>query len=417
MQPTPKFSLMARNAGIAAPFWDEALRAGVNGLVVERTGPAATLHINDHELTNMSSFSYLGIDEDPAIIEGAIRQLTRSRVIKGNSSVSLARMRPKVLDETEERLSTLFGADVGIVGSCATGAWAMLPLLASGLLSGGVRPVMVFDRYAHFCLQSIKALCAIETEVTTIGHNDMTKLETLCQARKLVAYVGDSVYSTGGTVAPMHELMDLQDRYGMYLFMDEAHGTSVRGKNGEGYALDVMGDINEHTILVTSLDKGFGATGGVILFGPRGDQQRRQLAFRNGGPFMWSQRVNAAGWGAINASCDIHESPELARLQMELKRAIETFDQHFPLPHANPSSPIRFIPIGSETETIRATRCLMDSGYYVEPDFFPVVMWGEAGLRVRLRANMTDSTIREFCSLLSEHFGESRRPATSHELD
>jgi 7-keto-8-aminopelargonate synthetase-like enzyme len=403
MYSTPKFSPMARNAGIAAPFWDEALRAGINGLIVEAHGPAATLRIDDRDLTNMSSFSYLGLDENPAIIEGAIRQLTQSNVIKGNSSLSLARMRPKVLDETEERLSTLFGADVGIAGSCATAAWAMLPLLASGLLSGGVRPVMVFDRYAHFCLQSIRALCALEAEVTTIGHNDMDKLETLCQEKQLVAYVGDSVYSTGGTVAPMQALMDLQDRYGMYLFLDEAHGTSVIGEKGEGYALDVMGEMNDRTILVTSLDKGFGATGGAIMFAPRGDQLRRQLAYRSGGPFMWSQRVNAAGFGAIDASCDIHESPELARLQIELRRAIDTFDRCLPLPDANPESPVRFVPIGDETETIRTSRALMDSGYYVESDFFPVVMWGEAGLRVRLRATMTDSVIRRFCALLSEH--------------
>jgi 7-keto-8-aminopelargonate synthetase-like enzyme len=413
MHLTPKFSLMARNAGIAAPFWDEALREGVNGLVVDETGPAATLRIDDRDLTNMSSFSYLGIDENPAIIEGAIRQLARSHVIKGNNSVSLARMRPRVLDETEERLSVLFNADVGIVGSCATGAWAMLPLLASGLLSGGVRPVMVFDRYAHFCLQSIKALCAIETEVMTIGHNDMDRLESLCQENRLVAYVGDTVYSTGGTVAPMQALVDLQDRYGLFLFLDEAHGTSVIGKNGEGYALDAMGEINDRTMLVTSLDKGFGATGGAILFGPCGDQLKRQLAFRNGGPFMWSQRVNSAGWGAISASCEIHESSELAGLQTELKRVIETFDQQFPLPHANPMSPIRFIPIGDETETICATRLLMESGYYVEPDFFPVVMWGGAGLRVRLRANISDSEIRKFCALLSEHFGER----SAHEVE
>jgi 7-keto-8-aminopelargonate synthetase-like enzyme len=44
----------------------------------------------------------------------------------------------------------------------------------------------------------------------------------------------------------------------------------------------------------------------------------------------------------------------------------------------------------------------MDTGYYVEPDFFPAVMWGEAGLRIRLRANMTDSEIRQFCSVLAD---------------
>jgi 7-keto-8-aminopelargonate synthetase-like enzyme len=389
--------------GVARPFLDEAIRAGVHDLVVEETGPSSCILVDGRELTNMSSYSYLGLDEHPRIIEAAMECLANSRVL--NSSLSRVRIRLNVLNEVEERLSSLFDADVGTVTSCGAGAWSMLPLLASGAFSDGVRPVMVFDRHAHFCLQSMRSLCAIETEVRTIPHNDIERLEQICRENQCVAYVGDGVYSTGGTVAPMDELMRLQDRYGMYLFLDEAHGTSIVGKKGRGYALDVMGDINDRTILVTSLNKGFGATGGAIIFGPRGNRTRRQLALGNGGPFTWSQRVNTAGLGAITGSCEIHESPELAQLQIELKRVIQTFDHYFPLPHANPMSPIRFVHIGNEKETIRASRRLMDSGYYVEPDFFPAVMWGEAGLRIRLRANMSDTEIKKFCAVLLDASG------------
>lgn len=367
--------------------------------------------IEGRELTNMSSYSYLGLDEHPGIIEAAAKCLDESRIL--NSSLSRVRVRLGVLNEAEERLSSLFDADVGTVTSCAAGVWSMLPLLASGVLSDGVRPVMVFDRHAHFCLQSMRSLCAMETEVRTIPHNDVEKLERICRENQCVAYVGDGIYSTSGTVAPVADLMRLQDRYGMYLFLDDAHGTSIVGRKGRGYVLDIMGDINDHTILVTSLNKGFGATGGAIMFGPRGNKTRRQLALGNGGPFTWSQRVNTPGLGAIIGSCDIHESPELVQLQGELRRAIQTFDHHFPLPHANPKSPVRFVPIGNETETIRSTRLLMDSGYYAEPDGFPAVMWGKAGLRIRLRANMTDSEITQFCAVLSQHFGASG----THESD
>ena len=402
---TPKYSPFARAVGVAQPFLDEAVGAGVHGLIIDDTGPSASIVVDDQELTNMSSYSYLGLDEHPRIIEAATECLTNSRIL--NSSLSRVRVRLRALNEVEERLSCLFGADVGTVTSCAAGVWSMLPLLASGVLSDGVRPVMVFDRHAHFCLQSMRPICAMETDVRTIAHNDMEKLEQICRENPCVAYIGDGIYSTGGTVAPMGELMRLQNQYGMYLFLDDAHGTSIVGEKGRGYVLDAMGDINEHTILVTSLNKGFGATGGAIIFGPRSNQKRRQIALGNGGPFTWSQRVNTPGLGAIRGSCDIHESPELGHLQAQLKRATQTFDNHFPLPHANPKSPVRFVPIGNETETIRSSRSLMDTGYYVEPDFFPAVMWGKAGLRVRLRANMTDPEIKQFCAVLSEHFERS----------
>jgi 7-keto-8-aminopelargonate synthetase-like enzyme len=361
--------------------------------------------VDGRELVNMSSYSYLGLDEHPRIVEAAIEGLTNSRLL--NSSLSRVRARLRALDEVEERLSYLFDADVGTVTSCGGGVWSMLPLLASGLLSDGVPPVMVFDRHAHACMRSMRALCAVETEVRVIAHNDVEELERICRENPCVAYVGDSIYSTGGTVAPMGDLMRLQDQYGMYLFLDDAHGTSIVGKKGRGYVLDAMGEITERTLIVTSLNKGFGATGGAIIFGSRNNAKTRQLALGFAGPFTWSQRINTAGLGAILGSCEIHESRELEHLQAQLGNAIQAFDQYFPLPDANPKSPVRFVPIGEESETIRTSRRLMDSGYYVEPDFFPVVMQGKAGLRVRLRANMTDPEIKQFCAILSEHFKDA----------
>ncbi|WP_258061932.1 aminotransferase class I/II-fold pyridoxal phosphate-dependent enzyme [Rathayibacter iranicus] len=391
---------MARGAGMADPFWDEALAAKVHGLDLSRTGSHAMFTISGRELSNMSSYSYLGLDENADIIEAAKTQIAKSGVL--NSSLSRVRVRLKTLSEAEDRLSSLFRADVGTVTSCAAGVWAMLPLIASGLLTDDVRPIVVFDRFAHFCLQSIRGLCAVETEVQTIGHNDMERLEEICKSNKVVVYVGDSVYSTGGTTAPMEKLIELQDKYGLFLFLDEAHSTSVLGAKGRGLALDAMGEINRRTILVTSLNKGFGASGGAIVFGPTADKSRRERALRNGGPFMWSQRINTAGLGAIIASCALHESAVLPALQDQLRVAREAFDTNYPLQSANAASPVRFIPIGDEKQTIRLSRALMNRGYYVEPDFYPVVMWGHAGLRVRLRANMSVAEVSRFTSTLEQ---------------
>lgn len=402
---------MARGAGIADPFWNEALSSGVHGISLSETGPRATFTADNREFLNMSSYSYLGLDENTDILNAAQEQLKDAGVL--NSSLSRVRVQLKALKEAEDNLSSLFRADVGTVTSCAAGVWAMLPLLASGLLTGNIRPVVVFDRYAHFCLQSIRGLCSIETEVRTIAHNDMDQLEAICKKNKVVVYVGDSVYSTGGTTAPMGKLIELQDKYGLFLFLDEAHATSVVGENGRGLALDAMGEINPRTILVTSLNKGFGASGGAIVFGPSSDRARRERALRNGGPFMWSQRINTAGLGAIIASSKLHESPAFQDLQARLQNAIATFDTEYPLEQSNPLSPVRFIPVGDEKETIHLSQELMRQGYYVEPDFYPVVMWGDAGLRIRLRANMLESDITQFASALKKTIASGSIAQTS----
>ncbi|MGW5063878.1 aminotransferase class I/II-fold pyridoxal phosphate-dependent enzyme [Streptomyces sp. NPDC004096] len=375
-------------------YWDYAAEAGVHGCVFEPSGGGRLQTPDGRSVVNMSSYSYLGLDEHPQIVAAAVAAVQGVGVL--NSSLSRVRMTLPILEEAESALSALFDAEVGTVNSCAAGAWATLPVLSSGLLTGGIPPVLVFDKRAHFCLAALKAVCADETRVVTIPHNDMEALERICRENRAVAYVCDSVYSTGGTVAPVAELVRLQEKYGLFLYFDEAHSTSVVGTNGRGFALDIMGSINERTMLITSLNKGFGGSGGAIMFGPRGGLSVRRAVQRNSGPLMWSQRINTAGLGAIVESVKLHRSAELVRLQEQLQANIRYFDEVVEsVGHGN-TVPIRYIALHSEHETVNVSRCLLEAGYYVEPDFFPIVKRGGAGLRVRLRSTMSRDDIDGF---------------------
>ncbi|WP_236241796.1 aminotransferase class I/II-fold pyridoxal phosphate-dependent enzyme [Streptomyces sp. CC228A] len=133
-----------------------------------------------------------------------------------------------------------------------------------GLLTGGEPPLMVFDKNAHFCLNAMKPTVADEAPLTTIRHNDIEALGDLCRKHPLVAYVADGVYSTGGR-APIGEPLRLQEKYGLFLFFDEAHGISTVGERGRGAVLEAMGRINDRTPIITSLNKGFGASGGAVI--------------------------------------------------------------------------------------------------------------------------------------------------------
>src|SRR3546814_9879214 len=80
-----------------------------------------------------------------------------------------------------------------------------------------------------------KPVVAAETEVVTVDHNDLSALERLCEAKGCVAYICDGVYSMGGE-APLQALMRLQERYNLFLYIDDAHGISILGAQGEGFA-------------------------------------------------------------------------------------------------------------------------------------------------------------------------------------
>lgn len=395
-----KFSNIRRAADLSNPFWDRAVLEGLADISAEKVAGFAQTTTGDVDIHNFSTYSYLGLDTDDRIRGGAIEALERERTL--NSSISRMRVHSRLLDDTEAGLGELFDAHVLTLGSAANAAWCLLPLVASGVLTGGTPPLVAFDKNAHFCLNAMKASVADEAEVVTIRHDDVEELESLCRRNSQVAYVADTVYSTGGK-APLKELFALQEKYGLILILDEAHSTSVLGSHGRGAVIDEYGSLNDRTFLLTSLNKGFGASGGAILLGRNGIQgsRNRDSALRFGGPLTWSQRVNVAGLGAVSASTELHLSGEVDSLQRRLRDVVGRFDDAITTPAAGDGLPIRFVTLKEEEKTIDAAQKLLAAGFYTSAVFFPVIGRGKAGLRLMLRADMSDEVLDAFARELS----------------
>jgi 7-keto-8-aminopelargonate synthetase-like enzyme len=394
-----QFLNIKKSTRISADFWNVTRDAGLFDLVVAGLGDGRHRVLADgHEFVNMASYSYLGLDTHPRLVRAAAEALLSEGSL--NTSSSRRTMRFGVLRDAEVALSELFDVEAVTVNSCATAAWTSLPLVASGLFTDDVPPLMVFDKSAHFCLNAMKPNVADEAEIITIPHNDVGALEDLCKRHRQVAYVADGVYSIGGQ-APIAELLRLQEKYGLFLLLDEAHGISTVGQRGRGVVLEAMGGINDRTLIITSLNKGFGASGGAIFLGRRGSQERFDTALRSAGPLMWSQRINTAGLGALLASAELHASAELTELQDRLQANIALFDSLVETPERGDGLPIRFVQIGSEEATVALSQDLLRAGFSAPPVFFPIVGRGRAGLRLMLRANMSAEEIEEFCGLLT----------------
>lgn len=382
---------------LGAPFWDTTRDMGLSEIVADNAGNGDFSTRDGAQFVNMSSYSYLGLDCEPAIVQAAADAVLRIGSL--NTSISRTRVQFQLLKDAEDALSDLFGVEALTTVSCAAAATATLPLIAAGVFTQGQRPLMVFDKRAHFCLNLTKPICADETEVATCGHNDLDYLEDQCKKHRQVAYVADGVYSTGGS-APVKALFELQDRYGLFLFFDEAHGTSSIGHRGRGVVLEERPVLNERTIIVTSLNKGFGASGGAIFLGPR---QHRSIVSRFGGPFTWSQRINTAGLGAILASVELHKTDRLTEKQHRLRSNLDLFDSLIRCADAGDGLPIRLVPLDGEEQTLSVARHLLSSGFYTSPLFFPIVARGSAGLRVMMRANLEEVQIRQFAQLAQSH--------------
>jgi 7-keto-8-aminopelargonate synthetase-like enzyme len=398
-----KYINTARSVDIGNPSWAFAQQSGLTDLSVKHTQQGRMQDQNGHAFMNMCSCSYLGLEVDPRLARRAADYVLNSGTV--NLPTSRIRIRLRELDELEDALSAHFNCRAFTATSCSAGIVASLPLLAAGMFTQGQRPVLIFDKHAHFALNQVKAICGDETQVVTCNHNDVDFIEDMCKRYPLVGYVADGAYSMGGS-APIERLLALQDKYGLFLYFDDSHSLSAYGEQGEGYIRTYIPELNPRTLLVYSLAKAFGANGGGIFMSEKADYQ--SVFRRFGGPMSYSQYINPAAIGAAMASLDIHKSPELGVLQEKLNSNIRLFDSLFNTEHAGSGLPIRVIPLDSPDMAISVSEGVFKRGYYTSAVFFPIVARNKSGLRVMLRADMSQEDVRSFCSAVRAEIDVAR---------
>ncbi|NUT96822.1 MAG: aminotransferase class I/II-fold pyridoxal phosphate-dependent enzyme [Saccharothrix sp.] len=382
--------------GVGNAFWDMSEQNGLAGIVAElEDGVLRTAE--GHEFVNFTCCSYLDLDSHPAVIEGAVAALRRFGVL--DHCIPRSRVQIPALLELEASLGELFGADVVSAISAGVASAGLLPLIASGHLGNGVRPLMVFDKNCHVSMAGAKPSCADETEVVSCDHHDVGFLEDMCKQYRRVCYVVDGSDSLGG-YAPVQELAELQEKYGLLVYYDDSHSISAYGERGIGYVRTHSPVLDERTITVATLNKAFGTSGAAIMLDGYPKQVLR-IVERFAGALSYSQPMNTAAVGASLASAEIHRTPELGLLQKRLYANIELFDSLIASEQAGTSYPIRVVPVSDEA-VVAAGRKVFEAGFYVSPVFFPIVARGTAGLRVMLRAGQTEEQIRALCAVLGE---------------
>jgi len=405
IEPPHRYRDNDKAVGVGNAFWDLSEQNGLAGIVAElEDGVLRTLDTG-HRFVNFTCCSYLDLDSHPAVIEGAVAALRRFGVL--DHCIPRSRVQIPALLELEASLGELFGAQAISAISAGVASHGLLPLVASGHLGDGTRPLMVFDKNCHVSMAGAKAACADETEVVTGGHHYLGFLEDMCRRYERVCYVVDGADSLGG-YAPVVELAELQDRYNMLVYYDDSHSVSAYGERGAGYVRTHGPVLDERTITVATLNKAFGTSGAVILLNGYPKHTLRVIE-RFAGALCYSQPVNTAAVGASLASAEIHRTQELRTLQARLRANIELFDTCLETDQSGGSYPIRIVPMTDET-VIEAGRRVFEAGFYVSPVFFPIVARGTAGLRVMLRAGQTEEQIRKLCAVLVEVGARARVP-------
>ncbi|MFI8397819.1 aminotransferase class I/II-fold pyridoxal phosphate-dependent enzyme [Pseudomonas sp. NPDC078863] len=383
--------------------------AGLNGLhLVQRDGKVIELGSGER-LTEFLSCSYLGLESDPRLIQGAV-QAIESFGVQFAAARTRALLPP--MRELDEQLNRIFQGHTVTFNSVGSAHLGCLPLLGSGELPSYPLhrgPGWIIDHTAHASMQVLQGILWQFGPVHRCDCSDLQQVEDACStavaAGNTPIIMTDSIGSMRG-LYPVDRLLQLAERFEGYLYADDAHGTSIHGHAGGGYALDVAAAPScERLILLSSLSKAFGATGGAITVLTSADAE---LIRRHASTYTFGGPLSMGGVGAAVASAKIHLSAQLGQLQEALWRNVEVIDSLLGpvLGNHQIASPIRFVRVGAERDAISLALHLRRHAIAVTTALFPVVAKGQAILRLAISANHSEVQLEHLASAVNEGFAE-----------
>lgn len=381
----------------------------VNNLVIKARDGRQIRLVDDRLLTDFISCSYLGLDLDKRIIDASASQRIYDCGV--NFPVSRTRLKVNSFETLDNLLSQIFCSSSTIVfTSIHLANLGLFPLLGSGempsfpMLANGPRFIM--DKRVHASTQINRALLGQFGEVIRVDFQDLDQVEAQFK-RSLQNYqtpiaMSDSIVSTGGII-PVLKIIQFTEEYNGYVYIDDAHGTSIHGHSGCGYVLKCLNEeFHPRLILTVSLSKGFGCNGGAVALPTKADAD---FVKKFSQPYIFSNPPPLSIIESSIASARIHLSEELSTLQNRLWKNIEYFEKQIHggtndikiVNHEAPS-PICCIFIGDEYRAIDYSNQLMQLGYLVMTTMYPTVAKGESLLRIAFSAMHTEKAITGLCS-------------------
>ena len=381
-------------------------RKGLIHLVTDNVPHPArrTLLINDREYLNFTSCSYLGLEADQRLRQGAIEKVKQYGV---QFDVSRAYVSLYPYEELESLLAEIFGKPVVVMTSVTSAHLSCMPLLI------GNKDAVILDHQVHSSVQmAVKTVQADGVYVETIRHNRLDYLENrvkkLSKNYEKVWYMVDGVYSMSGDIVPVREMNALMDQYEqLHLYVDDAHGMSWAGKHGAGAVLS-KAPFHPKMMLVTSMGKAFGASGGMAIFP---DSLWKNIVRNFGKTLIFTSPLTPPVLGAAIASAKIHLSDNIYEMQTSLMKRIHYFQQRSKLlsiPVTSPGeSPVCFVGIGKPDIAMHLCERLMQAGFYTNIAVYPSVPYNSAGIRILLSLSHSLEDIDLLLNTLADELSQT----------
>ena len=354
-------------------------------LIESQAGPV--VEMEGRQTIMLGSNNYLGLTGDPRVkaaardaLEHYGTALTGSRFMNGTIPLHV---------ELEREIADWMGTEDALVFT--TGYQANLGTIGTIL---GPGDTVICDSGDH---ASILDGCRLSgAKLRPFRHNQMDKLERMLERGVNdgggVLVVVDGVFSMEGDLCPVPDVLELTERYGVRLMVDEAHAVGVLGATGAG-SCELYGVADRVDLRMGTFSKSLASCGGFIA-GPADVVEFLKIASR---PFMFTAAAVPAAVGAALEAvriCRAEGGPLFEKLLANasyLRRGFADLGLRVVDPGRLPdgseaTTPVVPVVVGEDWQAVLLWKALFDAGVYTNVALHPAVPPGGALLRTSLMA-------------------------------
>ena len=340
----------------------------------------------------LGSNNYLGLTTSEAVVKAGMHAYetlgsgcSGSRFLNGTLKLHL---------ELEDELAKFLRKDAVVTFS--TGFQSNLGIISAIV---GLHDYVIMDRENH---ASLYDGCKLSYgKMLRYKHADMADLEAQLQRvpeQSGVLIVTDGVFSMGGDIAKLPEIVDLAKKYGARVMVDDAHSLGVIGEGGRGSA-SYFGLEQEIDIYMGTFSKSMASLGGYMA----ADARVCDYVRCNSRPYIFSASVPPANIAVATAALrHLKAHPELPRQLLDISQYMRDGLHARGVKIIDADTPIIPIYTYDPIVTLKAQKELYERGVYVNATLPPACAPGECLLRCTLMATHTKALVDEAVDIIAD---------------
>lgn len=340
----------------------------------------------------IGSNNYLGLTSHPDVINAGVEAIK-----KYGSGCSGSRFLNGTLDlhiNFEKDLAKFLHKEA--VCTFSTGFQSNLGILSAIV---GRNDYVICDKENH---ASIYDGCRLSYgKMLRYNHSDMADLERQLASvpeDKGILIVTDGVFSMGGDICKLPEIVALAKKYGARVMVDDAHCLGVIGKTGAGTA-EYFGLEDDVDIIMGTFSKSLASMGGYCA----ASAEVIEFIMHNSRPFIFSASMTPACVACAHAALKVlMNEPERITNLKNVARYFRDGLKARKIPYREDITPIIPIYVYDDAKAFIACKLLLERGVYVNPVISPATPVGQALLRTSYTATHTKEQLDKALDAIEE---------------